>query len=388
MADKRDDASLGERREALALRERWTGSITRANQITQRTLGWFPVRVWRHFLDHSGFLLSAGVSYQALFAIFAVIYVAFAGAGVWLGGSPAAVNGLIDMMNSYVHGIIGDGGLFTHDQVADIASGARGVLALTGAVAIVVAIWTAIGFVSFARHAVRNIFGLPPDRYNVVILKARDFVAAIVLALALAAGFTVGSAGTWALDLIFAAFDWDRRSGWYVAGIGVASTSVSFAVFAITLAGLLRFLTRTALTWRMIRPGALIGAAGITVLQLAAGYLLGYVPNNPLLATFAIFVGLLLWFQVIGVILLFAAAWIAVLARDEGVALRPPTIEERRAGEHAVLVAQARDRLQLARAARDAAPWWRARAADRTMRRAVDTFLRIEGSAPDRADAR
>ena len=32
-------------------------------------MAWFPVRVWRHFLIHNGFLLAAGVSYQALFAI-------------------------------------------------------------------------------------------------------------------------------------------------------------------------------------------------------------------------------------------------------------------------------------------------------------------------------
>lgn len=48
-------------------------------------MAWFPVRVWRHFLIHNGFLLAAGVSYQALFASFAAIYVAFAIAGLWLG---------------------------------------------------------------------------------------------------------------------------------------------------------------------------------------------------------------------------------------------------------------------------------------------------------------
>ena len=66
------------------------------------------MRVWRHFLLHNGFLLAAGVSYQALFAIFAAIYVAFAIAGLWLGGSAEAVDGLIDLINGYIPGLIAE----------------------------------------------------------------------------------------------------------------------------------------------------------------------------------------------------------------------------------------------------------------------------------------
>ncbi|MFT4135032.1 YihY/virulence factor BrkB family protein [Microbacterium sp.] len=377
----REDALLGTHRPP-PLRERLTGPMARAGALTQRTLAWLPVRVWRHFLDHSGFLLSAGVSYQALFAVFAAIYVAFAAAGIWLGASPTAVNTLISGINSYVHGLIGKEGLFTHDQVADIARDSRGVLAVTGAVAIVVSIWTAIGFISFSRRAVRNVFGLPPDRQNIVVVKARDFVAAVALAVALVAGFAIGTAGTGAVGLILQALGWDTHSDWYVLGIGLASVIVSFVVYAVTLAVLLRFLTRTALVWRAIRPGALLGAAGITVLQLAAGYLITSVPRNPLLATFAIFVGLLLWFQMVGVILMFAASWIAVLARDGHIPLLPPSEGERRVAEHDALVREARERLRAARAARDRTPWWRAARADRAVRDALDELFELEASAP------
>lgn len=70
--------------ESATLRERFEEPIARATELTKKTLAWFPVRVWRHFLQHNGFLLAASISYQALFAIFAVIYVAFAAVGVWL----------------------------------------------------------------------------------------------------------------------------------------------------------------------------------------------------------------------------------------------------------------------------------------------------------------
>ena len=102
-AAQREEESLRARWEATqtSLRQRFDEPLSRATAITQRTLAWFPVRVWRHFLQHNGFLLAAGVSYQALFATFAAIYVAFAITGLWLGGSEQAIASLIDLINSY-----------------------------------------------------------------------------------------------------------------------------------------------------------------------------------------------------------------------------------------------------------------------------------------------
>ncbi|MFT3798393.1 YihY/virulence factor BrkB family protein [Microbacterium sp.] len=362
--------------------DRSTGPIARAGAITQRTLASFPVRVWRHFLDHSGFLLAAGVSYQAMFAVFAVMYVAFAAAGIWLGASPSAIQALIDGINSYIPGIISDEGLFRSAQVVAIASGARRLLVVTGAVAFIVAMWTAIGFISFARRAVRTMLVLPPDRRNVLVLKLRDLVAAVVLAVALVLGFAVGSAGTWALGTILAALGWDTHEAVHAFLIAVASVGISYVVYTLTLAALLRFLTGTALGWRLIRTGSLLAAAGITLLQLATGYLLGAVPRTPLLATFAVFVGLLIWFQVTGVFLLSAAAWIAVSARDSDIPLLTPSEEERRLAAHEARVRAARDRLRAARDARAATPWWRALRADRAVRDALDELFLLEASAP------
>ena len=89
-AAQREEETLRDRWEETekSLRERFDAPINRATRITQATLAWFPVRVWRHFLIENGFLLAAGVSYVALFACFAAIYLAFAIAGLWLGGSP------------------------------------------------------------------------------------------------------------------------------------------------------------------------------------------------------------------------------------------------------------------------------------------------------------
>ena len=104
--NRRDTARAAQQQEET-LRVRWEETqerlltrfeepISFATRVTKRTLAWFPVRVWRHFLIANGFLLAAGVSYQALFAIFAAVYVAFALAGLWLGGSEQAIQNLIE----------------------------------------------------------------------------------------------------------------------------------------------------------------------------------------------------------------------------------------------------------------------------------------------------
>ena len=364
------------------LRERLDEPISRATEITQRTLAWFPVRVWRHFLQHNGFLLAAGVSYQALFATFAGIYVAFAILGLWLGGNQDVVNAMISAINSYIPGLISDEGLFTPDQVTAIATGSTSLLSITGAIAFGTLLWTAIGSVTFTRRAVRDIFGLRPDLRSYVMLKSRDLFGAVLFAVALILGFAATSFGTWALQLIFSLFGWTEATGWYEVAVRLGSIAISFLVFSAALAALIRFLTGTSLRWRRIVPGALLGGGAITVLQLFTGWLFLYTPSNPLLATFAIFVGLLLWFRIIGIIILTAAAWIAVAASDDDVPLIELSEEERLALEHRALLTAAHVRLRTAEEAHAGAPWYRRPITARHLRAARAELAEVEASTP------
>ncbi|MGA1827772.1 YihY/virulence factor BrkB family protein [Microbacterium sp.] len=382
----REEESLRERWEATqeSFRERFDEPIQTATKITKATMAWFPVRVWRHFLQHNGFLLGSGISYQALFAIFAAIYLAFAITGLWLGGNTEAVNAMIALINSYVPGLISDdGGVIKPEQVQQIASDTTGVLGVTGLIALVTVIWTAIGWVTYSRRGVRDIFGLPPDRRSYVLLKARDLIAAIIFGAALLVGAALSWVGSWLLSLVLTALGIQLDAGVLRSSITVGSVIVSFALNSAALAAMFRFLTGTSLRWRDIWPGALLGGAALTVLQFGAGLLLSYTPSNPLLATFAIFVGLLLWFKISGIIMLVAAAWIAVATKDKDIPLLLPTEAERIAAEHQALLVAAQVRLRTAREARADAPWYRAWRADLSVRAAQEELTQVEQSAPD-----
>jgi membrane protein len=388
VSDDRSDQSersdpWRERWEQSPLRERLDEPIERATQLTRRTLAWFPIRVWRHFLQHNGFLLAAAISYQSIFAIFAIIYVAFAVVGLWLGGSQTAIDALVELINSYIPGLIGAGdvGLVSEDAVAEIARRSSGVLAVTGAVAVLVAIWTAIGFITFTRRAVRDIFGLPFDTRNYVLLKARDFIAGAVFGAALVAGAALGWAASGAVEVLFRLIGGDILPTWGNVVSRLASLAIAFVINTAALASLIRFLTGTSLPWSRIWPGAAMGAGALVVLQLGAGLLLFYTPANPLLATFSVFIGFLLWFRLAGIVILVAASWVTVAAKDRDMPLVEMGEEERRRAEERALILAARVRVRRAHAARADAHWWQRWRAQRELERAEDELARLEATS-------
>ena len=103
---------------------------------------------------------------------------------------------------------------------------------------------------------------------------------------------------------------------------------VVFAIDTLALAVMFRFLSGAAMPWRRMWIGSLLGAAALSLLQLLGGFLIGRSSTNPLLATFAVFIGLLLWFRITSIVILVAASWIAVEAADAHESLRKVTPEQ------------------------------------------------------------
>lgn len=357
----------------VPLRERLERPIERAAELKDRTLAAFPVRVWRGFLRGNGFLLSAGMSYYVLFSLFAIVYVSFAGVGLWLGASPRAIDMLIELANSYVPGLIGDPGLFSRDDVETIAENSTGLLSITGAVAVGFAAWTAVSAVTFTRRAIRDIFGLPFDTRSYWLLKLRDLFAGLLFGFALVLGAALSVLSVWALESLFDLLGW--QDSWVISGAGRTLWMASaFVVDAGALAALVRFLVGANLRWRFIWPASMLGGGAMVLLQLTAGLLLTRVPSNPLLASFAVIISLLLWCRLLASVVLVAASWIAVTAADHDQPLELADEEAARLAEQEALILAARVQLRRARDAYDDAPWYRRWSASRAVRNAEDTL--------------
>ncbi|MFB2580177.1 YihY/virulence factor BrkB family protein [Herbiconiux sp. P15] len=349
---RRVELRIGERM------ERFEVPMARVTTVTHKTLALFPARVWRRFLAGNGFLLSSGMSYQALFAVFAAVYITFAVAGIWLIGSPETLDALILLINTYVPGLIGDDAIIRTADLQQIAQSSASVLTITGVAALAVLVWTAIGWITYSRIAVRAIFGMPRDRRSYLLLKARDLLVSLTLGITLFVAAVLSVASTAALDWIFSLFP-DAFVDFSTTLVRVIGLAVVYAIDTAALLVLFRFVAGARLTLKRMGLGALLGAAALLLLQVLGSQLLGGATSNPLLSTFVVFIALLLWFRLTSVVTLVAASWIAVSAEDKGEALYEPTAEERAALEYDAMLLAAEVRVREARAELEAATWWR-----------------------------
>jgi membrane protein len=332
------------------------GAPTLAQRITalvDRVFRLKPVRVLLRFTERDGDLLSAGMSFQSVFAVFAAIFVAFAVAGFWLRSSPEVLAAVIDIVNGYVPGLIGsaDGdGIISPDALAsaDVANWA-GLIALVGL------LWTAIGWLGFMRQAVRAIFGVPPITRFFLFQKAIDLGLALGFGLLLIAGGLASVISTAALDWVIGVLDLDEGSVPVVIGVRAVSITISVVVNVVALSLIFRVLSAIPIPPRFLVIGAGMGSIALAGLSVVSGLILGGAGRNPLLATFAVFIGLLLWLAIVWRVVLLCAAWIAVSLDDRGidVAIYTPEQQEKRRREARRIVAAAA--LETAQAQMDAA---------------------------------
>ena len=75
--------------------------FARAAAVCRRVWAWLqrtrPYRAFSHFTDVGGSVLSAGMSYQALFAVFAALWLGFSVFGVMLAGRPELLETLLEL---------------------------------------------------------------------------------------------------------------------------------------------------------------------------------------------------------------------------------------------------------------------------------------------------
>lgn len=286
--------------------------------VVEWVQGLKPVRVFMQYNAKGGPLLAAGLSYQALFAVFAAIWVGFSIAGFVIRANPELEQAFLGLLATNLPGLIdtGDGGAIDPDVLF-----ATGILSWTGAIAAVGLLFTALGWLASGRDAVRLLFGLPTPPTNFLLLKLKDLGLALAfgLAMLLSAGLSVFSTAA-----LGAVFDWlgvdDESVAATVAARGVGLLIV-LLLDAAVLGMFYRIVSGIRIPLRQLAQGVLLAAVALGVLQALGSSLLGGATRNPLLASFAVIIGLLIWFNLICQVTLLGASWIAVSADDAGVDL-------------------------------------------------------------------
>jgi membrane protein len=332
-----------------------TGRPTGLAGLIARVQQWRPVRVFMRYSAHRGPILAAGLSYQALFAVFAGLWLAFSLAGLFIAGNSVLHEELIRLLSVSVPGLIDDGsGNGAIDP--DVLLNAQ-ILGWSGVIAAVGLLVTALGWMASGRDAVRLIFDASPPSTPFLLLKLKDLGLAIGFGIAIlvSATLSVGSTAAlhWALGFV----------GLEDSTVATVLTRISglalmFLLDALALAVLYRVLSGLQIPARRLLAGSALAAAGLGVLKVLGTALLGGATRNPLLASFVVIIGLLIWFNLVCQVILIGSAWIAVGMADRGLFADPAVAAAEEARRRAAEERVQHEEERVRREARGMVPRW------------------------------
>jgi membrane protein len=272
-----------------------------------------PLRAFQHYTRQHGPLLSAGIGFRMFFSVTGLLATGFSVAGLFLSGQPALLDQIIKSVATTAPGLLKvDGGEGLVDPQDLLNPTGLGWAALIAAVVTVV---TSLGWISGVRDGVRGMMRLGPRGINPVLQTLRDVGTLLMLGVALvisaAASLVFGTAADWVtgflqLDPLLA---------------GPLTTAITIVVPLLlgwgTAVIMFRLAAGLKLSRRALLEGTILAAVGTTALQIFSTQLLASAGRNPILAPFAIIIGLLIWFNLVSQVYLVCAAWVAVREEDQ-----------------------------------------------------------------------
>lgn len=321
-------------------------------RLIARLLQWKIVRAYLLFSERRGQLLSDAVTYQALFSVFAAVLFGFSVAGLWLRGNPEAWNALITGIDSVVPGLVGTGddALVNPDSIA-IPTG----LTLTGIVSLLGIGWSSFAAIGSLRQAMRAIGDQGNDDIMFVWTLARNIGVGVGIGVGLLISVAVTFLGTAFLGTVGDWLGLDSADPILLWGPRLLAILVTFLLDAAIVAVAFLLLSGMRPRARTLWSGALLGAVGLIVLQQLSGLFVGGASNNPLLATFASLIALLLWFNLSTQVILISTAYIVTGVRDDHDRVRSrfgaQTFAQRRVQQAELVTQVAADDLRAAREA-------------------------------------
>jgi len=299
------------------------------------------LRTWANYSSRRGGVLASGMAYIGLFSVFGALATGFSIFAQVLGGNTDLFGQVVSAVDSNLPGLLDvgpDGGAISPDDLVQSEN-----LSLAGAVAFVTTLVAGLGWLDATRESIRAMFDLPTLQGNVVVKKLRDVgvlaTLGLVLVLSAVLSLAVNAAARPILRVVGV-----EGGPISTAILFVLSTLVVLAVDALIFVVLFRVLSGLTIAWPDLRTSVLIGAVGLGILKLLAGRLLGSAGSgNPLLATGAVIVGLLVWLNLVSRLTLLSASWVATTVHDPVTSLvKSPSAAQARGRAHAVLGASGR----------------------------------------------
>ncbi|MWA06342.1 YihY/virulence factor BrkB family protein [Actinomadura sp. LD22] len=264
---------------------------------------WFDhlARAFERYQERRGDRLAAALTCYGFLSFFPLLALAYSLLGYLVGISTQARDYFVKAVQDLLPG------LSDQLQVEQIAQSKTAV----GVVGLVALLFTGLGWVQVLRESLRDIWGNPPTGGGNYFLKRLwDLAVLAFLGVVLICGMAVSTVTSSATHTVLG---WFALEGVPGAGTGLRLLSLACAVAFDTVIFLVLFtrLSGTIAPRRRIIRGALFGALGLELLKQAATLLIGRTTQNPVYASFAVLVGLMVWINIVSRFTLFVAAWTA-----------------------------------------------------------------------------
>lgn len=271
-----------------------------------------PVRAFLLYSERCGPMLADSVTYRALFSVFAALLLGFSIASIWLAGNPEAWQAILHAIDAAVPGLVGPNGVVQDPAAFDAPIG----LSITGLISLIALIGAALGAIGSLRIAVRTISGTMLEDVLFVWVLVRNVLLAIGIACAFMAAAAVTFIAGVGLDFLSDAIGLPAESAGSRWALRIVSLVVVYALDVLLIFGVYRLLSGLHAPARAVWPGLLFGGAGLLVLQELSSLFVGGARTNPLLASFASLLALLIWMNLSTQVILIACAYITTGAEE------------------------------------------------------------------------
>jgi YihY family inner membrane protein len=254
----------------------------------------FAFAVIKKFGDDRGGSLAALLTYYGFLSLFPLLLLLVTGLGFVLGHNPDLQRRIVDSALSEFP-IIG-----TELRSSVNALHGSGLALLIGVIGL---LWGSLGVSQAAQHAMAEVWNIPGrERPGFFPRLARSFSIIALLASGLVATTALSGVGTATGPAMF----------WRVLTIA-ASVGINAVVFFVGY----RLLTPKVIETRSLVPGALLAAAGWSLIQALGGYLVAHQlrQTSEVYGFFAIVLGLIAFLSLGANLTIYAAEVNVVLAR-------------------------------------------------------------------------
>lgn len=271
------------------------------------------VRAFTRYQADTGDRLAASVTYFGFLSVFPILALVFSVLGYVVDVYPDAERQVTDALTDALPGLIGsEPGQINVQQLAGARAGA-GIIGLAGL------LYAGLSWIDALREAVRSMWHQNVLAGNIVVKKLQDVLILVLLGAVLLISLAISGLTTTVTSSILELVNLEDST---VAAVLLSILGPLLALLVDVVLFLFLFLglPKVQSPWRRVIKGAVFAAVGFEILKLAGAFLIARSSNNPVYASVALAVGLLIWINFVSRFLLFSAAWTVTAPYDSDVA--------------------------------------------------------------------